>query len=274
MRIRTDAGLGSQGAASSESAAAGWHRGRDLVLASCPCVCGSDRFDLRIRLGGYMGQGARAGDPLFLSSLYTMLYTYTRYEIFTGYSRTLHVTSVRGSLCGLRTPHHAGGRRRWRWRRRRHRTCVHRRARWRAPPRGTQRRTRHRRMTTVSSTSSFRRRRRRRGARPPAARLLGRQPSSRRPRLHIRRRLRRAARCIGAFAAAPAQHARTQRHRSVLRARAGPTPRLGSRTERSTRGERVHLLSSLGTFVIRIRIHRETKGRDPGSPALGTWAHM
>ena len=47
MRIRTDAGLGSQGAASSESAAAGWHRGRDLVLASCPCVCGSDRFDLK-----------------------------------------------------------------------------------------------------------------------------------------------------------------------------------------------------------------------------------
>ena len=49
-----------------------------------------------------------------------------------------------------------------RWRRRRHRTCVHRRARWRAPPWGTQRRTRHRRMTTVSSTSGgFHRRRRR-----------------------------------------------------------------------------------------------------------------
>jgi len=42
-----------------------------------------------------------------------------------------------------------------------HRTCVHRRARWRAPPWGTQRRTRHRRITTVSSTSSFHRRRRR-----------------------------------------------------------------------------------------------------------------
>ena len=49
-----------------------------------------------------------------------------------------------------------------RWRRRRHRTCVHRRARWRAPPWGTQRRTRPRRMTTVSSTSGgFHRRRRR-----------------------------------------------------------------------------------------------------------------
>ena len=58
------------------------------------------------------------------------------------------------------------------WRRRRHRTCVHRRARWRAPPRGTQRRTRHRRMTTVSSTSSFCSRRRRR-------RLLGRQAAGR-----------------------------------------------------------------------------------------------
>ena len=32
--------------------------------------------------------------------------------------------------------------------------------------------------------------------------------SSRRPRHHIRRRLRRATRCVGAFAAAPAQHAR------------------------------------------------------------------
>ena len=61
-----------------------------------------------------------------------------------------------------------------RWRRRRHRTCVHRRARWRAPPWGTQRRTRHRRMTTVSSTSSFRRRRRRR-----RGRLLGRQAAGR-----------------------------------------------------------------------------------------------
>ena len=49
-----------------------------------------------------------------------------------------------------------------RWRRRRHRACVHRRARWRAPPWGTQRRTRHRRITTVSSTGSFHRRRRRR----------------------------------------------------------------------------------------------------------------
>jgi len=50
-----------------------------------------------------------------------------------------------------------------RWRRRRHQTCVHRRARWRAPPWGTQRRTRHRRITTVSSTSGgFHRRRRRR----------------------------------------------------------------------------------------------------------------
>ena len=70
-----------------------------------------------------------------------------------------------------------------RWRRRRHRTCVHPRARWRAPPRGTQRR-------TVSSTSSFpgsfcRPRRRRRRLAPPWA-------SSRRPRHHIRRRMARA----------------------------------------------------------------------------------
>ena len=83
-----------------------------------------------------------------------------------------------------------------RWRRRRHRTCVHRRARWRAPPWGTQRRTRHRRKTTVSSTSSLCRRRRRL--------LRGCQAAGR----GIRRRLRRATRFVGAFAAAPAQHAR------------------------------------------------------------------
>jgi hypothetical protein len=58
------------------------------------------------------------------------------------------------------------------WRRRRHRTCVHRRARWRAPPWGTQRRTRHRRITTVSSTNSFHRRGRGR-------RLRGRQAAGR-----------------------------------------------------------------------------------------------
>jgi hypothetical protein len=83
-----------------------------------------------------------------------------------------------------------------RWRRRRHRTCVHRRARWRAPPWGTQRRTRHRRKTTVSSTSSLCRRRRRL--------LRGCQAAGR----GIRRRLRRATRFVGAFAAAPAEHAR------------------------------------------------------------------
>ena len=56
--------------------------------------------------------------------------------------------------------------------RRRHLTCVHPRTRWRATPRGKQRRTRHRRMTTVSSTSSVCRRRRRR-------RLIGRQTAGR-----------------------------------------------------------------------------------------------
>jgi len=61
-----------------------------------------------------------------------------------------------------------------RWRRRRHQTCVHRRARWRAPPWGTQRRTRHRRITTVSSTSGgFHRHRRRRRC------LRGRQAAGR-----------------------------------------------------------------------------------------------
>ena len=78
-----------------------------------------------------------------------------------------------------RAPGGEASRRRGRWRRRRHRTCVHRRARWRAPPRGTQRRTRHRRMTTVSSTSSFRRRRRRRGRLLPASLGVNRQAAGR-----------------------------------------------------------------------------------------------
>ena len=95
------------------------------------------------------------------------------------YSRTLH----RCEAASVGYAHAPGGRRRWRWR---HGSWLetpaasnlraHRRARWRAPPRGTQRRTRHRRQTTVSSTSSFcRRRRRRRRHR----RLLGRQAAGR-----------------------------------------------------------------------------------------------
>ena len=59
-----------------------------------------------------------------------------------------------------------------RWERRRRRTCVHPRARWRAPPRGRRRRTQHRCMSTVSSPSSFCRRCRRR-------RLLGPQAAAR-----------------------------------------------------------------------------------------------
>ena len=86
----------------------------------------------------------------------------------------------------------------------------------------------------VSSTRSFCRRRRRR-------RLLGRQAagrgttSSRRPRHHIRRRLRRAARCVGAFAAAPhAKHAR------ALSATGTSRPDLGVRAQlhRSARASR------------------------------------
>jgi hypothetical protein len=86
-------------------------------------------------------------------------------------------------LCSDAVPHRLAMRRRFlllpcpsgrRWRRRRHRTCMHRRARWRAPPWGTQKRTRHRRITTESSTSGgFHRRRRRR------CRLRGRHAAGR-----------------------------------------------------------------------------------------------
>jgi len=48
---------------------------------------------------------------------------------------------------------------------------------------------------------------------PPPPPLPPPWASSRRPRHHIRRRLRRATRCVGAFAAAPAQHGISHRGR-------------------------------------------------------------
>jgi len=87
-------------------------------------------------------------------------------------------------ICSDAVPHRLAMRRRFlllpcpsgrRWRRRRHRTCVHRRARWRAPPWGTQRRTRHRRIDdgVEHKSGGFHRRRRRR------RRLRGRQAAGR-----------------------------------------------------------------------------------------------
>ena len=116
-------------------------------------------------------------------------------------------------LLGCRLPHRLAMRRRFlllpcpsgrRWRRRRHRTCVHRRARWRASPVGN---------AKTHSTPSHDD-----GVEhkwwlpsPPPPPPPPPWASSRRPRHHIRRRLRRATRCVGAFAAAPAQHARALR---------------------------------------------------------------
>ena len=123
-----------------------------------------------------------------------------------------------------------------RWRRRRHRTCVHRRARWRAPPWGTQRRTRHRRMTTVSSTSGgFHRRRRRRL-------LRGRQAAGRGTTFGAGCAAQRAA-----SAPSPPPHLHSTRARSApsiraARARAGQSLRVRAQLLRSarvkTRGER------------------------------------
>ena len=117
-----------------------------------------------------------------------------------------------------------------RWRRRRHRTCVHRRARWRASPVGNAK--------TCSTPSHDD------GVEhkwwlpsPPPPPLLPPWASSRRPRHHIRRRLRRATRCVGAFAAAPAQHARALRA-IVLRARAGQSLRVRAQLLRSARASR------------------------------------
>jgi hypothetical protein len=92
-----------------------------------------------------------------------------------------------------------------RWRRRRHGTCVHRRARWRASPVGN---------AKTHSTPSHDD-----GVEhkwwlpspPPPPPLLPPWASSRRPRHLIRRRLRHATRCVGVFAAAPAQDARALR---------------------------------------------------------------
>ena len=115
-----------------------------------------------------------------------------------------------------------------RWRRRRHRTCVHRRARWRAPPWGTQRRTRHRRITTVSSTSGFHRRRRRR--------LRGRQAAGRGTTFGAGCAAQRAA------SAPSPPHLQSTRARSAPSIRAAGTswPDLGVRAQllRSARASR------------------------------------
>ena len=141
-------------------------------------------------------------------------------------------------LCSDAVPHRLAMRRRFlllpcpsgrRWRRRRHRTCVHRRARWRAPPWGTQRRTRHRRITTVSSTSGgFHRRGRRRCL------LRGRQAEAPHsapvaPRNALRRRLRRRT-CTA--------RARAPRHRSVLRGHELARLRVRAQLLRSARASR------------------------------------
>jgi len=86
-----------------------------------------------------------------------------------------------------------------RWRRRRHRTCVHRRARWRASPVGNAKT-----HSTPSHDDGVEHEELPSPPPPPPPPWV----SSRRPRHHTRRRLRRAARFVGAFAAAPAQHAR------------------------------------------------------------------
>ena len=142
-------------------------------------------------------------------------------------------------LCSDAVPHCLAMRRRFlllpspsgrRWRRRRHRTCVHRRARWRAPPWGTQRRTRHRRMTTVSSTSGgFHRRRRRR--------LRGRQAAGRGTTFGAGCAAQRAA------SAPSPPHLHSTRARSApsiraARARAGQSLRVRAQLLRSARASR------------------------------------
>ena len=140
-------------------------------------------------------------------------------------------------ICSDAVPHRLAMRRRFlllpcpsgrRWRRRRHRTCVHRRARWRAPPWGTQRRTRHCRITTVSSTSSFHRRGRRR--------LRGRQAAGRGTTFGAGCAAQRAA------SAPSPPHLQSTRARSAPSIRAAGTswPDLGVRAQllRSARASR------------------------------------
>ena len=75
----------------------------------------------------------------------------------------------------------------------------------------SQRRTRHRRAQVASVAAA---------AAAAAAASLGVEPQAEAPHSALVAPRARAARCVGAFAAAPAQHARTQRHRSVLLPRA------------------------------------------------------
>jgi hypothetical protein len=208
-------------------------------------------------------QGARAGDPLFFSSLYTKTCTRSRSAETADatYGRLprsragrrraqaagRHRASVRGNLCGLRTRTRRGGddgRARGAWRldggARRVETIAP-----SSPPPvllGCRRPTspcnaptlpcyRVRRAALKTPAASNLRAPTRPMARAPVGnakthstpshydgvehKWLPSPPpppppwaSSRRPRHHFRRRLRRAARCVGAFAAAPAQDAR------------------------------------------------------------------
>jgi len=139
-------------------------------------------------------------------------------------------------FCSDAVPHRLAMRRRFlllpcpsgRWRRRRHRTCVQRRARWRASPVGN---------AKTHSTPSHDDGVEHKWWLPSPPPLLPPWASSRRPRHHIRRRLRRAARGVGAFAAAPAQHARALRA-IVLRARAGHDLGVRAQLLRSARASR------------------------------------
>ncbi len=117
-----------------------------------------------------------------------------------------------------------------RWRRRRHRTCVHRRARWRASPVGNAKT-----HSTPSHDDGVEHKWWLPSPPPPPPPLPW--ASRRRPRHHLRRRLRRATRCVGAFAAAPAQHARALRA-IVLRAQAGQSLRVRAQLLCSARASR------------------------------------
>ena len=144
-----------------------------------------------------------------------------------------------------------------------------------APPRGTQRRTRHRaRLTTVSSTSSFRRRRRRRG------RLLGRQAAGRGSTFG-------AGCAAGRAASAPspphlhAQHARALNANTPCSIRAAGTswPDLGVRSHllrsarasrRAAKGPRRSMASGREIVVSR-SVLRPIASDAPQEPAAAGW---
>ena len=140
-------------------------------------------------------------------------------------------------------------------------------ARWRAPPRGTQSQIRCRAQVASAAATAA-------AARPPP------WASSRRPRIHIRRRLRRAARCVGVRTCTARARALSAIDPCLIRAAGTSWPDLGVRahllrsaraSRRAAKGPRRSMAS--GEIVVSRSVLRPIASDAPGAvePAAAGW---